>query len=326
MIEEDHSLSRCTIDFQDKTMLYLYSPDQQDLYCRLLRSALPELSIATWPDEVKAEEVTHAAVWMPPEDFFCRFPKLQVIFALGAGVDKLLRRNDIPEAVAIIRLTDAGMASQMTEYCLYGLLRYQRQMDVYQQQQRDERWLPQPARLARELRVSILGLGQLGTQVARTLATMGYQVSGWSRRPHAIEQVNCVHGDDALRELLSATDVLFSVLPATPETTHLLNAERLGWLPGDAAIINAGRGSLIDQEALLGHLERGHLRFALLDVFAEEPLAAGHPLWAHPRVMITPHVAANTIPEEAVAQIAANLSALARGQTLTGQVDRKAGY
>ena len=307
-------------------MLYLYLPDQQELYLHLFRDALPDWTIAGWPEEVDAGAVTHAAVWMPPEGFFSRFPNLQVIFALGAGVDKLLRRDDIPEPVTIIRLTDAGMAQQMTEYCLYGLLHYQRQMDVYQQQQRANRWLPQATRLAKDVRVSILGLGQLGTHVARTLAAMGYQVSGWSRQPRQIDQVKCVHGEAALRNLLPETDVLFSVLPATPETRHLLNAERLGWLPKDAAIINAGRGSLIDQEALLRHLDQGHLRFVLLDVFAEEPLAEDHSFWQHPRVIITPHVAANTIPQEAVDQVAANLRALADRQAVSGRVDRRTGY
>lgn len=307
-------------------MLYLYSPDQQDLYFQLLKSALPDWPIACWPQEVGAAAVTHAAVWMPPAGFFNRFPNLQAIFVMGAGVDQLLQRDDIPDQVAIFRLTDAGMAQQMTEYCLYGLLHYQRQMDIYQRQQRAHLWLPQPTRLARDVSVSILGLGQLGTQVAQNLVNMGYRVSGWSRHPRQIEQVNCMHGAAALQPLLAQTDVLFSVLPATPETRHLLNAERLAMLPKDAAIINAGRGSLIDQEALSAHLERGHLRFVLLDVFAEEPLPADHPFWTHPRVIMTPHIAADTIAEEAVGQIAANLHALASGGAVTGLVDRLRGY
>jgi len=307
-------------------MLYLYSPDQQDLYLRLLKDALPEWTIACGPDDVDAQAVTHVAAWMPPAGFFNRFPNVEVIFVMGAGVDKFLQRDDIPEQVSLVRLTDAGMAQQMTEYCLYGVLHYQRQMDVYQQQQRASRWLPQATRLARDVRVSILGLGQLGMQVARNLARMGYRVAGWSRQSRQIDGVVCVHGDAGLRSLLAATDVLFSVLPATRETRCLLDGERLAWLPRDAAIINAGRGSLIDQDALLAHLDRGHLRFVLLDVFAEEPLGENHRFWQHPRVMITPHVAADTVPAEAVTQIAANLRAFAHGLPVAGLVDRRRGY
>lgn len=307
-------------------MLYLYSPDQQELYFRLLKAALPDWNIACWPQAVDAAAVTHAAVWMPPAGFFAQFPNLQTVFVMGAGVDQLLRRDDLAPQVSILRLTDAGMAQQMTEYCLYGVLHYQRQMDIYRQQQEARQWLQQPTRLARDVRVSVLGLGQLGSQVAQALANLEYRVSGWSRQPRQIEGVRCVHGEAALEPLFAETDVLFSVLPATPQTRHLLNAERMAWLPRDAAIINAGRGSLIDQDALLILLDHGHLRFALLDVFAEEPLRADHPFWQHPRVIITPHIAADTVAEEAVSQIAANIRAMADGQPVTGQVDRSRGY
>lgn len=307
-------------------MLYLYSRDQSERYLPLLREALPGEAIACWPQEVDAAAVTHAAVWAPPEGFFARFPNLRTVFVMGAGVDKLLRRGDVPEHAQIVRLTDAGMAQQMTEYCLYGVLHYQRCMDRYSLQQRDGKWLPLEMRLAGDIRVGILGLGVLGSTVAQALARLGYRVAGWSRSPRDIEGVRCLDGDSGLRELLPQTDVLFCVLPATPETNHLLDAETLALLPDDAALINAGRGSLIDEEALLARLDGGYLRFALLDVFAEEPLPDGHPFWKHPRVIVTPHVAANTVPEEAARQIAANYKAHANGLPMTGVVDRRRGY
>ena len=307
-------------------MLYVYTPDQPERYLHLLQEALPEHTIACWPQEVDAAAVMYAAVWAPPPGFFARFVNLRAVFVMGAGVDKLLPRDDVPEGVALIRLTDAGMAQQMTEYCLYGLLHYQRQMDRYAQQQRACHWQPLETRLARDIRVGILGLGEMGGRVARDLARMGYRVSGWSRNPRRIESVYCLHGADGLRALLTETDVLFCALPATPQTSHLLDATRLALLPEGAALINAGRGTLIDENALLARLDAGQLRFALLDVFAGEPLPPGHPFWTHPRVLVTPHVAADTVPEEAVAQIAANLRALASGQPPGGAVDRQRGY
>ena len=307
-------------------MLYLYTLDQPERYARLLREALPGETIACWPQEVDAAAVTHAAVWAPPEDFFARFPNLHTVFAMGAGVDKLLRRTDLAPHVRIVRLTDAGMAQQMTEYCLYGVLHYQRQMDRYARQQRERQWNPLDTRLARDVRVGILGLGELGGKVAQDLARLGYRVAGWSRRPRDIAGIRCLHGEAGLRELLPQTDVLFCVLPSTPETRHLLDAELLALLPADAALINAGRGSLIDETALLARLDAGLLRFALLDVFAEEPLPESHPFWNHPRVILTPHVAADTVPEEAARQIAANVRAQAAGQPMNGVVDRQRGY
>ncbi len=307
-------------------MLYLYTPDQPELYLRLLQDALPGETVACWPQDVDAAAVTHAAVWAPPAGFFSRFSNLRTVFVMGAGVDKLLQRNEVPQDVALVRLTDAGMAQQMTEYCLIGLLHYQRQMDRYARQQRDRLWKPLDTRLARDVRVGLLGLGELGGRVAQDLVRLGYRVSGWSLHARQVENVRCLHGEAGLRELLPQTDVLFCVLPSTPETRHLLNTETLALLPDDAALINAGRGSLIDESALLERLDAGRLRFALLDVFAEEPLPEEHPFWLHPRVIVTPHVAADTVPEEAVAQIAANMRALARGEPVTGRVDRQRGY
>lgn len=307
-------------------MLYLYTPDQADRYQRLLQAALPNETVVCWPQEVDADAVTHAAVWAPPEGFFARFPKLHTVFAMGAGVDKLLQRSDLPDSAHIVRLTDAGMARQMSEYCLYGVLRYQRQMDRYALQQRERTWRPLDTQQAGDVLVGILGLGELGSRVALTLSQRGYTVAGWSRQAKAIDGIRCLHGAAGLRELLPQTDVLFCVLPATPETHHLLDAETLALMPDGSALINAGRGSLIDENALLARLGAGQLRFALLDVFPEEPLPENHPFWLHPRVIVTPHVAAATVPEEAVRQIVANLAAQARGERMTGVVDRSNGY
>jgi glyoxylate/hydroxypyruvate reductase A len=213
------------------------------------------------------------------------------------------------------------MAQQMTEYCLYGLLHYQRAMDIYRRQQQAEQWTPRDARRADNLRVSILGLGELGQRVAGDLSGMGYVVQGWSRRARQIEGVDCRHGEAGLDQLLTETDVLFCLLPATQDTRHLLDARRLALLPEGAAIINGGRGSLIDEDALLALLDGESLRFAMLDVFAVEPLPSGHPFWKHPRVIITPHVAADTVPADAVAQVAANLRKHAAGLPMDGGVD-----
>ena len=307
-------------------MLYLYTPDQADRYQRLLQAALPNETVVRWPQEVDGNAVTHAAVWAPPEGFFTRFHNLQTVFALGAGVDKLLQRTDLPDAVKIVRLTDAGMACQMIEYCLYGVLHYQRQMDMYARQQRQHEWRPLGMRASSDVRVTVLGLGRLGGKVAQAMSRQGYNVAGWSRRAKTVDGIRCLHGDAGLRELLLQTDVLFCLLPATPDTFRLLNAQSLALLPEGAALINAGRGSLIDEHALLTRLDSGHLRFALLDVCDEEPLPRDHPFWHHPRVILTPHVAAATIPEEAVRQIAANLEAQVLGAPMSGVVDRHSGY
>lgn len=307
-------------------MLYIYTPQDSDQLVSLLHNSLSDIELAVWPQTIDSDKVRYVVAWNAPEGFFAHFTQLEAIFALGAGVDRLLARPDIPVHVPVIRLTDAGMAQQMAEYALYGVLRYQRNFDIYQQQQARHDWMPLPPKLSHEVRVSVLGLGAIGSVVAKSLAGFGYTVSGWSRRPRELPGVTCYHGQPDLEALLAKTDVLVSVLPSTPQTRGLINRERLARLPRGAALINAGRGEQVDQESLLEMLVAGHLRFAQLDVFVNEPLAYESPLWDRHDVIITPHIAAITLLGPAVKQIADNLSALQRAETPAGLVDRSQAY
>jgi glyoxylate/hydroxypyruvate reductase A len=307
-------------------MLYLYTPEHSEQWLPMLQQVLPELEVAAWPQPVDKERVHYIAAWNAPEGFFAGFTQLKAVFALGAGVDKLLRRGDLAEPVPIIRLTDAGMAQQMAEYVLYGVLHYQRQFDLYRQQQAQRLWQPLAPKLAQDVRVSVLGLGAIGAEVAKVLAGLGYMVSGWSRSPKKVPGVACYHGAAGLEALLANTDVLVSVLPSTPETRGLIDRKLLLQLPRGAGLINVARGDQLDQDALLELLDAGHVRFAMLDVFANEPLAAENPLWARPDVIVTPHIAAITLIGPAVRQIADNLRALRRGEVPQGLVDRGRAY
>lgn len=309
-------------------MIYIYAPaaSDADAVRTLLKAAMPEADVAVWPEAVDPCRVRYAVVWSPPADFFAPFTHLEAVFTLGAGVDKLLTRSDLPSHTPIVRLLDAGMAPQMVEYVLYGVLRYQRQFDLYQQHQHQRQWQPQAPRLAADVRVGVLGLGQMGGAVAAALAGLGYRVSGWSRSTRQIQGVRCLDGDAGLLELVRSSDVLVNILPSTPQTRLLLNHQLLGQLPQGAALINAGRGDQLDISALLDLLESGHLRYAQLDVFSTEPLPADSPLWARSDVVITPHVAAATLMAPAVSQIVHNLDALKQGLIPEGLVDRQRGY
>ncbi len=154
----------------------------------------------------------------------------------------------------------------------------------------------------------------------------GYPVAGWSRSPKSVPGVRCVHGPDALAPLLAQSDVLVNVLPTTPQTRNLLDRARLSRLPRGAYVINCSRGDQLDADALVALLDAGHLGGALLDVFAVEPLPPDRPLWRHPKVRITPHIAAITLPEPSVAQIVANIRALEAGELPSGVVDRSRSY
>ena len=270
--------------------------------------------------------VEYVVTWGPPAGLFASHGNLKAVFALGAGVDKLLARDDLSPEMPIYRLLDGGMAPQMVEYIRFGVLSYQRHMDVYRRQQAAGVWKMLAPRLPGEVRVGVLGMGEIGGAVARALAADGYAVSGWSRTPRLLAGVDCLYGDEGLSELLATSDVLACVLPSTPETQGLLNAERLATLPAGAMLINAGRGDLLDENALLALLDSGHLRCAQLDVFATEPLPANSRLWQHPAVTVTPHIAAITLRQQAVEQIVANLARLAAGEAGLGKVVRERGY
>ncbi|MFP8968286.1 2-hydroxyacid dehydrogenase [Pokkaliibacter sp. CJK22405] len=301
-------------------MLYLYVDSDRDTWLESLQRKLQPLPVVAWPHHVAPEAVEYVAAWNPPEGFFAEFVNLKGIFALGAGLDRFHKRDDIASGTPLIRLTDAGMAQQMFEYVLHGILHFQRDFDAYMRQQEQALWQSHPYRVAGSLRVSVLGLGELGGHVAQQLVKLGYQVTGWARTPKELEGIRCLHGTEVLPQLLAESDVLIGILPSTPETKGLLNAETLGLLPKGAVVINAGRGDLIDLRALVDALDSDHLRGAQLDVFPQEPLTAENPLWQHPKMIITPHVAAATLVEEATSQIASKLAHWMRGEAVAGWV------
>lgn len=295
-------------------------------YLALFRAALPDVVVVAADEVTDPEAVIWLAGWKLPSGYLTRFAHLEVFFALAAGVDAVVTRDDLSPKVQVVKLADAGMAPQMAEFALMGVLHWQRRMGEYSQQQAVREWKPLTPRLRGDVRVSVLGLGAIGGEVARTLAAFGYRVSGWSRSPKVIPGVQCVFGRDALHSLLAQTDVLVNMLPSTAETRGLIDLAMLAALPTGAYVVNGSRGDQLNADALVSLLDSGHLSGALLDVFAVEPLPADSPLWGHANIRITPHVAAVTLPGEAVDQVVANIRRVMRGEAMTGVVERERGY
>jgi glyoxylate/hydroxypyruvate reductase A len=306
--------------------LVLCVPDESERWSSLFTEAMPELDIHLWPAVPEPGRPFYVAAWNPPAGFFSGLAVPRAVFALGAGIDRFLKCDDLSPMVPLIRLADAGMAQQMVEYVLSGLLRFQRNLDLYEVQQAGGVWQPQPARSAAETRVTVLGLGRIGSVVATTLSQLGYRVTGWSRRVADLPGVDCRAGNEALDSLLGETDVLVNVLPSTEMTRGLLGRRYLTRLPFGAVVINGGRGDQLDLDVLVDLLDSGHLRGALLDVFPEEPLAPDNPLWWHLKLRITPHVAAETLPGPSVRQVVENIRRLEAGERVEGLVDRLRGY
>lgn len=307
-------------------ILYFNSARARRHWASVLAAALPGEEIRSWPALGNAADITELVIWGQEPGLFERLPNLQAVFSLGAGANHILTAPDLPDHVPIIRLSDAGMGRQMAEYAMYAALAHQRGMIIYGEDKAMRRWSPRPYRPPESLTVGILGLGVLGGVVAESLLTAGYRVIGWSRRHKTVSGVRGFHGVDGLTPFLCESELLICMLPLTADTRNILNADLFAALPEGAMVVNVGRGDLLNEPDLLTALNRGRLSAAMLDVFSEEPLPGDHPFWAHPRIVITPHVAAETQAEPACQQIADNLARLRRGETPIGIVDRRLGY
>ena len=290
----------------------------------LLERELPGVAVASWP-EPAARDADIAVCWKPEAGALAAMPKLKLIHAIAAGVDNILSDPTLPD-LPLCRIVDPGITSAMTEFVLWGALYFHRDFDRMISNARDGLWCRYDQRAARDRRIGILGLGELGTAAAVRLVELGFAVSAWSRSPRRLAGVQTYSGADALDAFLSETEILVSLLPLTPSTVGLLNTERLSRLPRGAALILCSRGEHLVLDDLVGLLRNRHLRGAVLDVFEQEPLPAEHPLWREPGVLVTPHMAAIASWEVIAQQVADNAKRLLRGEPLLNVVDRVRGY
>ena len=209
---------------------------------------------------------------------------------------------------------------------LWAVLSLHRRFFDYASQQREGRWHALAQRRADEVAVAVLGLGQIGSAVARRLAANGYAVSGWSARQAHIDGLRCLHGEATLPALLGEVDIVVNLLPLTDATRGLFNTQRFARMRRGATLVNLARGAHVVEADLLAALDAGHIGHAVLDVFAQEPLAADHAFWRHARVTVLPHVAALTDARSAARLAAQNIEALRDGRPLQLLVDRSRGY
>lgn len=285
-----------------------------------------ELEVRIWPEIGDPAEIDYALVWRPESGLLASLPNLKLILSLGAGVDHILCDPYLPRGVPIVRLVDPYMTDAMSEYIVLQVLRLHRQDLDYRAQQKTEIWLELDQKNAVERTVGILGFGELGQDVARKLKRLGFDVALWGRRHKTVEELRGYAGNAGLPALLARTEILVCLLPLTAETEGILNTATLAMLPKGAALINAARGGHLVEEDLLAALASGRLSAAVLDVFRDEPLPVGHPFWHHPRIVVTPHIAAATHPPTAAPIILDNIRRFEAGRPLLNQVDPAKGY
>ncbi len=291
-----------------------------------LQKLLPEIECRLWREPGNPDDIEYAVVWRPPEGGLQQFRNLKCIVSVGAGVDHVLADSQLPEGVPVIRTTGTDLTQRMREYVCLHVLRLHRGLDRQWQAQCAADWQPDITPLASQRRVGVMGLGKLGADAAASLASLGFDVAGWARSSHHIDRIDCFYGDAQLAQFLARTDILVCLLPLTAQTDSLMGREFFSLLPKGASIINAGRGEHLVEQDLLDALASDHLASATLDVFRTEPLPKEHPFWAHPKVLVTPHVGSMIDPETGGREIARNLLDFIANRPVADVIDRQRGY
>lgn len=292
------------------------------------RQAAPGLDVRWWNDpSVPAEAVRYALVWEPDPGRLAAMVNLKLILSTAAGVDHITRDATWPRHVPLVRMGGEETAQRMGEYvCLstLALLRDFRRVTLAQAEQRWD-YFENP-RCAVDVRVGVMGLGNLGARAAAMLSGLGFQVAGWSRTPKSLPGIACYAGPDERDAFLARSDILVCLLPDTADTRGAIRAETLALLPAGAAIVNAARGAHLVLPDLMDALETRQVSAAVLDVFETEPLPPGHPAWTHPRITVTPHMASLASRSARSRYVAGVIAAFERGEALPNLYDPVRGY
>jgi len=306
-------------------VLFADEPAMWEFYRDAMLSAFVDAGLSVdLKTEFAAQDVDYIVLAPAgPITDFSGFTRLKAVLSLWAGVEKVVGNSTL--TVPLTRMVEDDMTDSMVEWVTGHVLRHHLGIDANIAAQ-DGTWNQTVPPLARDRNVGLLGLGALGTACAQMLAELNFRVSGWSRSAKQIDKVACYWGDEGLKQVLQSSEILVLLLPNTRATDNILNADRLGLMPKGAIILNPGRGTLIDDDALLAALDDGQIGHATLDVFRTEPLPPAHPYWAHPRVTVTPHVAAQTRAETSAQVIAENIRRNEAGEAMMYLVDRAVGY
>ena len=307
-------------------ILFVWEGADTTLWEKILRETLGEVEFRAYPETGTLAEIDYVLAWMPPVGFLKTLPDLKAIISIGAGVSHILRDPQLPDGVPIVRLIDEVSVRDMSHHALHWVLHFHRNYDCYARRQTARQWLRQPVIVPGQRRVGILGVGAIGGSIARFLADHDFEVTGWSRSEKTIPGVHTVSGDDGFSEILSSTEILINMLPATEATRNILDISAFAQMPKGGFLINMGRGETVVDQDLIAALDSGQLDGAALDVFREEPLPPDNPLWTHPKVFVTPHAAGATNQMSAPRQIASDILKIEAGIELKHVTDISKGY
>ena len=291
-----------------------------------LEKLLPDVRFLRLEDAAGVDEDSYAIVLYPPRGALAKLPRLKGVLSIAAGVDHILADPTMPD-VPIYRQTDTSLQQTMIEYAFMAVLMLHRDMHRYLAFQPKKNWqMILPLKIASQRTVGILGLGNLGQEIAIKLADFGFQVHGWSRSKKSLAGIATYHGNDGLSAMLPKINILLNVLPLTDDTRGLLNKNLFDQLPKGAGVINIGRGGHLNEAELIDALDCDQICAAILDVTNKEPMPEDNPLWLHENVILTPHIAGDILMETVIPNTFRDLQMLLDGDEPKGRFEKELGY
>lgn len=307
-------------------VLFATGDDKWEAYAPHLTAGFERAGIKAHLSQTHAADQVDYIIYAPHDGLkdFTPFTRCRAVLSLWAGVEKIVRNDSLTQPLC--RMVDQGLSQGMVDWVTGHVMRHHLNLDWHIHNQTQQVWDDRPPPLATDRPITVLGMGALGSACARALANLGFPVTGWSRTQKSIDGINCLYGTNMLEKSLSTAQILILLLPLTPETENLINADRMAQLPRGAIILNPGRGPLIDDAALIFALDQGQIGHATLDVFRTEPLPKDHAFWRHPQVTVTPHIASTTRPKTAAQVIVENIRRDQAEIPLLYQVDRTLSY
>ena len=289
--------------------------EDMDVWQVELKAELSNIDVRVHPDVGNENEIEYAVVWKHPHGILKRYSNLKAILSLGAGVDHITSDPDLPEGIPIVRLVDKKLTHEMCLHALHWVLHFHSEHYLYLKQQIDRKWEQQSSIQTEDRTIGVMGLGNIGGSIAASLIHQGFNVIGWgANKRNSSGEVGYYYGAKQLREFLEKTNILINVLPLTKNTINMIGQKELKQLPRDSFIINMGRGGIINETDLLSLLDENHITAVALDVFEQEPLPTQNPLWNHPSVYITPHIAGQSNPKSSAKTIAENIRRIEDGK------------
>jgi len=308
------------------SIVILRQDDKIELWKNALQSAAPDIKIYSCLEEHPEDQIEVALVWKHKKGSLSRYTNLKYIASSGAGVDFIFEDENAPKNLPITRVVDTMLASDMSEYVIAAIFSHIKEFYHYKISQMKSVWKPRQYHRISDFTIGILGLGALGSILAKDLVKFGFRTQAWSNSKKDILGITSYAGQKELPEFLASTEILVCLLPLTEATEGILNKQLLCQLPKGAFVINAARGGHLVDKDLIELLDKEHLSGATLDVFHEEPLDRQHPFWLHEKVHITPHYASVSDTVSVVPQILENYRRMQKGEILINLVSTKKGY